>query len=103
MHSPEAQLNAGTLHTMKPAHLAFRTAFDPSIHRLNQALRLLRLSVGIISKQLLPLGLLPLRSPLACSLGLRTLGVHLLLHLLLTLLLGLGAVDLSIALVGPLQ
>jgi hypothetical protein len=42
----------------------------------------------------LSLGLYTLLSPLASSLGLRTLGVHLLLEQTLTLLLGFGLVNL---------
>ena len=48
-----------------------------------------------LALQLLPLGLLALQSPLAGSLGLSTLGVHLVLENLLTRLLSLGLVDLS--------
>ncbi len=55
---------------------------------------LLRLSIVIITEQSLLLLLLALQSPLTRRLVLRTLGVHLLLDLALTLLLCLGLVDL---------
>jgi hypothetical protein len=48
-----------------------------------------------LTGQSISLGLDTLLSSLACSLGLRTLGVHLLLENSLTLLLGLGLVDLQ--------
>ena len=48
----------------------------------------------VLADQGLSLGLDTLLSPLAGSLGLRTLGVHLGLESLLTLLLGLGLVNL---------
>ena len=48
----------------------------------------------VLALQLLSLGLNTFLSPLASSLGLRTLGVHLLLEQTLTLLLSLGLVNL---------
>ena len=49
----------------------------------------------LLARHLVPLGLDALLSPLARRLGLCALGVHLVLDLLLTLLLGLGLVDLQ--------
>ena len=54
----------------------------------------LGLSLVVVAGQLLPLLLHTLLSPLARSLGLRTLSIHLLLERTLALLLGLGLVDL---------
>lgn len=55
---------------------------------------LLRLGIRVVAGKRVPLRVHALLSPLAGGLRLRTLGVHLLLQLLLTLLLGLGLVDL---------
>ena len=49
----------------------------------------------LLAKHGLPLRRRPLLLALASGLGLRTLGVHLLLKLLLTSLLGLGTVNLA--------
>lgn len=58
-------------------------------------LRLLGLGIRIVAQELLLLVLLTLQSPLTCRLVLRTLGIHLILDLTLTQLLGLGLVDLK--------
>lgn len=55
----------------------------------------IRLFLLVLTHQSLPLGSLPLDLALTGSLGLGTLGIHLLLEDSLTLLLGLGTVDLE--------
>lgn len=62
--------------------------------RTTQNLLLLRLLLHLASQRI-PLGLNTLLSPLTCCLGLVALGLHLLLQDTLTLLLGLGLVDLQ--------
>ena len=63
--------------------------------RSTQNLLLLRLLLLHLASQRIPLCLNTLLSPLACCLGLVALGLHLLLQDTLTLLLGLGLVDLQ--------
>jgi hypothetical protein len=55
----------------------------------------LRFLLWLVCHQCLPLRRHTLLSPLACSLGLRTLGIHLFFEDTLTLLLSLGLVDLE--------